>query len=121
MPVTYRVDKAQRVVFATREGSLTEREELAFQRDLVKDADFEPSFDALCDYRGVTAVDLTPSSLEELAVRNPFGKDGRVAFVVSSNWLHEFGRLLETLSEHMTQEVRIFREMAEARRWLGLD
>ncbi len=121
MSVIYRVDKARRVVLATREGSLTEREELELQRSVAMDPDFEPSFSALCDYRGVTEVDLTPSSLERLAVGIPSGKEARMAFVVSSDLLFKFGRLLEVLSEHMTQEIRTFRDMAEARRWLGLE
>jgi hypothetical protein len=57
-----------------------------------------------------------------MAAWNPFGSGAKRAFVADRQILYGYARMFEILTEDRTQdECRVFTEIDEARKWLGLD
>ena len=50
-----------------------------------------------------------------------FHKRARRAYLVPTDEVHGMMRMFSLLSDFESDEFQIFRDMVEARRWLGLD
>ena len=120
MPITDRVDTSLRIAFSIYRGVVTVEEIRAARPELLRHPGFEPSFRQLADNREITHLDLRADDLQELAAASAFGQDSCRAFVVSKPAHFGMARQFE-MWQHRTGKLRIFRDMEEARRWLGLE
>ncbi len=121
MPVSYRIDRERRIVFTEASGVLTDSDVIELQRRLRDDPEFEPDFRQLADCRAIEEVGMTSQSVGEASSRSPFSQGSLRAIVVSSDVAFGMARMLENLRHEARDEVRVFREAEEARRWLGLE
>ncbi len=121
MPVSYRIDPRSRIVFTDAHGALTDADVIAFQERLRNEPDFEPDFGQLADCREIEAVDMTTEGVEEAARRSPFSEGARRAIVVRSDLTFGMARMFEALRHEAPDEVHVFRDVADALRWLGVD
>ena len=58
VPVSYKVDQQRRMVLTTWSGAITEDEIFAYQRQLMDDPGFDPSFSRYSDLSDVREVKL---------------------------------------------------------------
>ncbi len=121
MPVSYRIDRERRIVFTEASGVVTDSELIEFQKQLRDDPEFEPDFHQLSDCRAIDEVGVTSEGVQEAASRSPFGQGSLRAIVVSSDVAFGMARMFENLRHEAQDEVRVFRNAQEARRWLGLE
>jgi hypothetical protein len=121
MPAEYTIDKLSGVVFSFAHGNVTDQDAYSHQDRLRKDPDFDPGFCQLFDYTKVTQVDLSSDAIHHLAERNPFGLGSCRAFVVPSDLLYGLSRMFQILTDHHPDELSVFRDMQEARKYLSLD
>ena len=122
MPVTYRINSSLRMVFSRGEGEVTEAEILDHRRRLRENQDFQPSFSQLVDLREVTKAALSHADMRVIASRtNLFNKESRRALVAQNDAVFGLARMYQMLREEGPEKIMVFREMPEARRWLGLD
>jgi hypothetical protein len=121
MPATYRIDGARRVVFSSGSGTLTGDEMRGHQARLKSDPEFEPDMDQLMDFTGVEHVTISPQELPQLAYDNPFREGSHRAIVVQQPLQYGLVRMFQVMTESHGAEIRIFHELAEAKRWLGLE
>jgi hypothetical protein len=121
MAWSYRIDPARRVVFSVFEGTVTDEELPAYAAALRADPDFEPSFSQLADTRGVVRLDVSGAAVGLLVGVNPYGAGSRTAVVVSSDLAFGMARMYQIRRSSAPDEVEVFRDVNEARRWLGLD
>ncbi len=123
MPVTYTIDVAARTVFVSAVDPLTDEDLLAGQAALRADPFFHPDFRQLFDLRQVTAVNRISSNvLRALAAHSAFGPPARRALVVSPEpSAYGLARMFGALVDGKGGEVMVFRDLGDARRWLGLD
>jgi hypothetical protein len=120
MPASYRLDLANRVVWSRAWGVVTDEELDAHSRALLTDPRFEPSFRQLQDLTDVTDPRVTPAGLLLLAQINPFGKHARRAALAASDVVFGLARMHEQLRNESGDELRVFRDRADALAWLGL-
>lgn len=120
MSIRYHIDADDGVVFSTAAGRLEIGEVLAYMERLRSDPAFSPAYRQLFDFRAVTEVALDSSDLAKIAERNVFGAGTRRAFVASQDVVYGLARMFQVYVETPSQELRVFREIDEARRWLGL-
>jgi hypothetical protein len=120
VPVSYRIDREGRTVFTKASGVVTDADVLEFQKRLGDDPDFETDFRQLADCRAIEEIALTRGGVEEASSRSPFGAGSLRAFVVSGDAAFGMARMFENLRHRARDEVRVFRDVEEARRWLGL-
>jgi hypothetical protein len=126
MPITIRVSAAEGVRYSVLSGDIGDRELVAAFRRSFEASDFDPSLNGLVDLRAVGKLDVTSNGIWELAqVLRPADKGAtgrRVALVASSDFQFGMARMVATLlsAGGLTTEYHAFRDMAEARAWLGL-
>ncbi len=121
MPVTYRIDKNQEIVFVNATGEVTAEDFRIHKRRLADDPDFDPDYGVLFDLRCITEFRLSAAEIREFSMRHMFHKRARRAYLVPTDKAHGFVRMFSSLSDFVSDVIQIFRDMAEARRWLGLD
>ena len=122
MPADYTIDKSQRMVFTVGYGVLTDEDVYAHQEKLRDDPDFDPSFSQLADCTGVIkADDFSTDGIYELARRNPFGAGSRRAFVAPKKLVYGLIRMFQILTDDYPDELVVFRDVTEARKYLKLD
>ncbi len=124
MPISYSIDKNLGVVFTTATGRLTEEELLEDKRRLTSDPEFSPELVELSDIRAVTDLAITPEGVARMVMQDADDADKlstyKLAIVVSEEVAFGLGRMYESMTHENMPNVRIFRDMDEARGWLGL-
>ena len=122
MPADYTIDKSQRMVFSKAYGILTDQDIISHQEMLRDDPDFDPGYSQLVDCTGVTkADDLSTDAIYELARRHLFGAESKRAFVAPKKLLYGLFRMFQILTNDYPDELDVFRDMTEARKYLKLD
>ena len=122
MPAKYRIDKSLGVVFTTVRGVLTGQDVLTHGQRLLDDPDFDPSYDHLIDLRDVIEIGISPHEMESITIhKHIFSQKSRRAIVAETDFKFAMSRMYEILSNIESGPIEVFRDMAEARRWLGLN
>ena len=120
MPVSYYIDAARGVVFTTFRGDVTLEEVGAVRNALRDDPDFRPTLNQLNDFRAVTTT-MSAENIGRLARMTPFGKGSRRAIVVESDLLFGLSRMYELSGKEGGAMVEVFKDVQEARTWLGIE
>lgn len=125
MAISTTIDLETGIRMHTVTGQPQRNELFDMLRNLYSRPDFDPNRDVLWDMR---EADLTAFSTEDIqAIRDLAGRHwgaggaSRAALVVSTDVDFGLTRMYEMLmSASSTNEVRVFRDIDEAREWLGL-
>ena len=121
MPASYTIDATRGLVLSNGSGILTGDEMRGHQERLKVDPDFRPDLNQLIDFTGVDQVTISPQEIPQLAYNNPFREGSRRAIVVAQPFHYGLVRIFQAMTEAHGSEIEIFHEVAEARRWLGLE
>jgi hypothetical protein len=123
MPVISQIDSSLGVIFSEFQGVVTAEDILAQVERFNTDPAFQPSFNHLIDTRGTTRFDVSVADMRAVASHTTFNEKSRRAVVVDETEMYGAGRVYQILREEQGKpdQVRVFRDMEEARRWLGLD
>ena len=122
MPVTYRIDGANRLIHTTCTGPITVAEVVDHFRVLEQDPCCPDRLDVLLDVQDGTTV---PESQElhhvTRAIARIRGKVqfGTCAIVAPTDVLFGKMRMFEVFAEDYFQETRVFRTAGEAEVWLA--
>jgi hypothetical protein len=126
MPIRIRVDAASRVRYSVFEGTVGDDELVDAYADVLGDPNFDPTLNDLVDARGVRRLEVTPAGLRRLADLvqqvDRLLLPTKVAVVAPDDIAYDAGRMYEAIraGQSAPAEHRVFRDMAEARAWLGL-
>ena len=124
MPITYRIDKEQDVILTTATGVLTDDELLDHKRALAADPGFSPDMRQLSDVRGVERLEVSPEGVRLMVAldRDHADRlgDWKLAIVTTADFVFGTARMYQSMTDEQTEHVQVFRDMAEARAWLGL-
>jgi hypothetical protein len=120
MPADFRIEQEQRLIRTRAWGVLSDAETLTHYSEIAHHPAFDPTFNLLCDLRGVTFIEAAPHTLRDLARLSTFARGTRRAFIVSVDEHFGLARMLQAFCELQGTEVGVFRSMREAHDWLGL-
>jgi hypothetical protein len=124
MPVAYRLDRSADVVFATAHGVITDDEILEYATRMVNDPGIDPGVDQLIDLRGIDAAAVLSDTIRRLAEifrdYDPVPARAKLAIVASRDVLFGMARMYEVYRDRDSDSIGVFRDIEEARRWLGL-
>lgn len=129
MPYRYRIDPSLGVAFFEGWGAFTAQDLFGSVRQLVADPDWKPGMVALCDVRRMDRFEADTGDVQRRTALDRSLRDriqgSRCALVTASEEVYGMLRLYEGFSESWDEEpppaeIGVFRDMAEARRWLGL-
>lgn len=123
MPLSHRVDRDAGVAFARAEGALSDEELLDFAQRMANDPEFRSGVHELIDVRAADLRAVTSRTLrraaEIFAAFDTAATRGRIAFVAPADVAFGLARMYQAFRTDAV-EIRVFREMDEARAWLGL-
>jgi hypothetical protein len=122
MPASYIIDKHRRLVITKVSGVLTFQDCLRHQDRLIKDPDFDATYNQLLDFFEVTSIQLDELALRFLMIRHVFSGQSRRAVTGSGTQFEEFAKkAIELRKEYLgAEDARIFSDREEALRWLSL-
>ena len=121
MPASYQIDKSLGVIFTTGQGVLTGQDILTHRQRLLDDPDFDPSYNQIIDLRDVVEFAVAGTEMSGLAAHSIFNEKSRRAIVAEKDTFFGMARMYQLYGQSDPSEVTVFRDMAEARHWLGLD
>lgn len=124
MPIEYKINSELRTVFTTAWGQLSISELPEYLKRLVADSQYESTFGVLVDASALEGVGLTPEAMRHFAESTRDTAQGlagaRVSIYAPTDVIYGMMRMYQIIREEAPYEIQIFREMNEARRWLGL-
>jgi len=118
MPVTFRIDPARGRIFSTLHGEVNGQDLVQLQQDLLADANFAPTLSHLSDCTGITRFDVSSQTIRLLALPTLFAHGSRMAIVAKLEIVFGMARMFQMLREGIAEEVRVFRDLDQAQRWL---
>ncbi len=121
MPISYRIDKSLGLVFTTAQAALTRQDILTYFQRLREDPDFNPSYDSLIDLRDLIEHPMSAGDIETISGDRVFNQESRRAIVAEKDASFGMARTYEMRREAEPDQIKVFRDMPEACRWLGLD
>jgi hypothetical protein len=126
MPVEFVVLSEHSLVLSKAWGSVTGGDFHAQARELAAHPQFDRTFKQLTDLREVATPDVTADDIRKLAALNPFEQSARRVAIANSDVAFGMSRMYQMLVESQggllrEEAMRIFRELDDGLRWLGLE
>ncbi len=121
MPLTYQIDKANKVLICEVSGSLTADDVRNLRIELRNDPEFAPDLSILFDMLDVTDFQISSSELQALAGETPMSKTSKRAYVTLTDFDFGMLRIFATYSDAEPDRFQVFHDTGEARKWLSLD
>ena len=123
MPINSQIDSSLGVIFSTFQGVVTKDDISEEVESFRTDPAFQPNFNHIIDTRGATRIDLSIEGMREVSLHTVFNEKSRRAIVAEEDGRFGIARMYELLRDahDKPDQVQVFRTMAEARHWLGLD
>lgn len=123
MPIISQIDSSLGVIFSKFQGVVTKEDISGQVERFHTDPVFQPSFNHLIDMRGAARFGLSSEDMREVSMHSIFNEKSRRAIVAEKDEMFGVARMYEMLREghEKPDQVRVFRNMTDARRWLGLD
>lgn len=125
MPITYEINKEQGVIYTTATGSLDDTDIAAFKQKLTSDPDYRPGMKELSDVRGVDEFRVTAAGISRFAGMDEDSEDmvkeHRLAIIATEDVIFGMARMYQFQTEKSKPNVQIFRDLQQAREWLGLE
>ena len=128
MPIHYEIDPVRRLVIARGHGRLTDQDVFGYQREVWSRPDVG-GYDEIVDMRDVEHIEMPTSErlkdLASLAASMDLpGTSSKFAIVATDTIAAELARFFRAyrqLDPRSTKEISIFKSMAEASDWLGVE
>lgn len=120
MPVSYLIDRNQRLVLSRLSGAVTETEVHEHNRRLRTDPDFNPSYRQLVDLTGLTEILVGTPTINAVSQDQFFTPGTRRAFIATSDVAFGLARMFALRAEGTGQTIEVFRERRVAEEWLGI-
>ena len=120
MPGSYLIDVSAGIVYSRKWGVLTDEHIVAHAATLRADPRFDPGFRQIADFRELTELRVSSEGLRDVARQNPFRRDARRAFVVTSDEVFGLARMFGAYTDSNDQ-FRVFRAIEPAFEWIDLD
>jgi hypothetical protein len=120
MPASHEIDVTRRLVISRAWGVLSTPEVADHYRAIAADPAFEPGFSQLADLSAVDHVDMSADSVRREALETVFSVHSLRAFVAPREKQAVVARLYGLYGKYVRQNIRVFQDIREAERWLGL-
>ncbi|MCK4549033.1 MAG: STAS/SEC14 domain-containing protein [Candidatus Krumholzibacteria bacterium] len=121
MGIEFRIDTEEGIVYTTVKGDLDVDDIIAGLTEIISHEDFEQGMGGIFDLLA-SKWESNPEELRKI-VRFIIENTDRIgqsrhAVVVGSNRAYGMSRMFEVFSQETAVNVRIFRDLDEARKWM---
>ena len=122
MPAHVKVDVKNGIVYSSFEGALNDNDILAHRDVLKSHPDFNPQFSEIVDFTGVTQLRVTVGLINSMARSDSlYSHKSRHAVVAPHDLTYGVARMYQMLAQDKRPNVAVVRNMAEARRFVGIE
>ena len=121
MSISYFIDNANELVVCEASGTLTVDTVNKLRVDLMEDPEFTADMSLLFDMHAVKEFEIAPSEFEQIAADSVMSKTSMRAYVTPTDDVFGMLRIFASYSNAEAERFQIFRDMGQARRWLGID
>ena len=118
MSTTFRIDTGLGMIFTTCKESVTDLEAVSFLRAVAQHPDYNPVFKHLIDCTQIGEFEISADLTRSVAQKKLFSSRSRCAIVAPQDHIYGMARMFEL--QH-SGSVQVFRDLASAEKWLGLD
>jgi hypothetical protein len=121
MPILYEIDKARGLIRTRCVGATSLAEVLAHFKDLRTEPDLPPRVNVLLDLSGLSSAPERDQLRAVVAEMKDLGSSLRwcaLAIVAKTDLLFGMSRILGVFVEDSFSSIGVFRQVAEAERWL---
>ena len=120
MPALHRSLPHLELVVIRLSGLITETHFIEGQRQLQDDPLFRRDFRQFLDARDVSSFELHGGAVRQLSSRSAFTPGTARAIVAPNSAIYGIARMFEAYAYLNHQQVRVFRDVAEACTWLDV-
>ena len=124
MPFSHHYDPETQVLYLKATGTITDEEAVGYAQKVAADQSVPSGRSELADFSQANLGGLSADALRRVAsVFQRHDVDparSRVALVVSGDLGFGLGRMYQAFRSESAIQLRVFRELAAAREWLGL-
>jgi len=121
MPLRYQIDRDAEMLLVVGEGTITQPERIAAMCEWLRDPDYRPGLNTLCDFSEATSTP-TMAELQEIValVEGHAAAIGRKKLAVIATKSITFGvaRQFQTLADCGPLDVGVFKDRRAALGWL---
>ena len=125
MPISYSIDHQRNLVRTAATGILTDEDVLRHKRALMADPQFKAGMRELSDVRAIEDLRVTPAGVRSMVAVDGVSADKlaayRLAIVASGDTTFGMARMCQLMTAANVRHVGVFRSLAEAAGWLGID
>jgi hypothetical protein len=123
MPISYQIDEALGLVLTTATGVLSDTDILQHKTRVLEDPKWKPGMRELADARSIDRFEVTTAGVRRMTALDEhnaaaLGSYG-LAIVVAHDAAYGMARMYQVLTEHTIPNVRVFRDIDEAKRWIA--
>ena len=120
MPVTLAIDKERRLQITTAHGVVTDAEFLEARQQLLANPDFDPSFDRIWNFYGVTEARVSNEIIARLVAGSPSSEKPICRAVVLSERAGPTKAILDfiKLTRDTSRRIAAFPDLASAEQWV---
>src|SRR5262249_43958168 len=120
MPVVYQIYSIRRIVYVRGFGVVTDEELLGHNRELKTDPDFDPTFNQLLDFTEAVDMKIRTETIRRITRSRISNFSSRREIVVDTTLQYGLSRMFQNLRLPEDENIRVFFDIVEARKWLGL-
>jgi ATP phosphoribosyltransferase regulatory subunit HisZ len=124
MPISHRFDSSMNVLFVEMRGALSDEELLQYAKTATTDTEIPRFCHELIDLRGAEGQGASTESLRRVAATFQDAEQApegvKIALVASSDAAYGIARMYQAFRAGSQAVFHVFRQMDEARAWLGL-
>ncbi len=120
MPASYRIDVERRMIFSTATGVVTDEDLRGHRERILADPDFGASFDQLWNFQDAAKIDISATAVRQLARARSYEPGVKRAIVTPSDLGYGLARMFQILHDEAPEDLRVFRDLEEAMKWLDL-
>ena len=120
MPFANEIDVEQRLIITRGVGAVTTADAFEARKQYMEDPRFDPSFRQLIDLTAATELAMSGDSIRQLATARVFDRETKRAIVVNETYHYGMARMFQTLRDLEGDQVGVFKDVREARVWLGV-
>jgi hypothetical protein len=123
MPIRYRIDSENNMIYTKATGNLTDKDILELKENLYNDPDYRAGMSEISDLTEVTQFNITSEGVKKMvevdAVNAEKIKNHKLAIVANKSVIFGMARMYEMRSARNSSSIAVFSSRKEAEAWLG--
>lgn len=118
MSINYRIDASHGMIFTNFSDMVTDSDFQDFMDAFAQDPAFNPNFAHLVDWSQIVSFKISTAAIAAVARKQLFSSHAKRAIVAPNDCIFGMARMLQMQQDG---SLEVFRSLAEAQEWLGIN